>query len=445
MRRFGSARFLPLLGGLALVAACGNAAPTWHADVAHVLDAHCAPCHGDSPAGGLDLRDPTAAAAARELIAARVADRTMPPWAVTDSHPLRDDPSLSDEQIAAIEGWAGAEAPLGNPSEAPPPLRLKFGEPVSSDTHLRMAQSFSPPEGDSYRCFPLDWPWDEERFITAHTGEPGDEEGVHHLVLFFVHPDEHEVITEFDAADDGPGYPCYGGLTPDGWAGPTPRFRFGAAWAPGGQGQALPDGTGLRIPSGTVPVLQVHYHRTGEPFLDQSGFSFRTEPSVETEGYYLPWFDLRWYFDDLAMEIPAGTETVEHGYEAVPGTSTLFLDVSEGGRLEHGVRLWSVLPHMHRLGRSLRLERVGDTGRDLLLEAGRYDFRWQHEYRFVEPITLSPTDQLGVRCSFENTESWRRTRGVVPEQPQTTWFGESTADEMCLAIVYVTDAQSTAP
>lgn len=424
------------VSALLFVTGCADATPTWYADVGPIVAARCSSCHGAG--ADLDLSDPETARGVREWMAHQVRTKQMPPWGVTAGRPVQDDPSLSAEQIDTIVRWADAGGPLGLPGVAPPQPPTKIGDAFEPDTTVRMAEAWSPPEGDSYRCFPLDWPWDEERFVTAQVGEPGDERAVHHLVLFFVHPDEGDVVAEFDAEDDGPGYTCYGGITPAIYEGTTPRFRFAAAWAPGNLGVRMPEGTGLRVPRGTVPVLQVHYHQDGAETLDQSGFSLRTEPTVAQEGWTLPWFDLRWYFDDLGMEIPAGARGVEHSHQGRPGTSPLFLDVSEGTRIEGGLKMWTAMPHMHHLGRTLDVDVVANTGTERVLEAGRYDFRWQREYRFEEPVILEPNDELRVRCTFDNDAETRASRGVEPVEPQTTWFGERTDDEMCLVIAYVT-------
>src|SRR5258706_190697 len=52
----------------------------------------------------------------------------MPPWHIDRTvgiRKLKDDPSLSDQEIAAIVAWADAGAPRGNPSEMPPPRQFQ--------------------------------------------------------------------------------------------------------------------------------------------------------------------------------------------------------------------------------------------------------------------------------------------------------------------------------
>ena len=52
----------------------------------------------------------------------------MPPWFVEKNigiQNFKNDPSLSDDEIAKIAKWVDSGAPRGNPADMPPPLRLR--------------------------------------------------------------------------------------------------------------------------------------------------------------------------------------------------------------------------------------------------------------------------------------------------------------------------------
>ena len=56
-------------------------------------------------------------------IKTRVAAREMPPWHIDRNigiQKFKDDPSLSDEEIATIVKWVDSGAPRGNPADMPP-------------------------------------------------------------------------------------------------------------------------------------------------------------------------------------------------------------------------------------------------------------------------------------------------------------------------------------
>ena len=54
----------------------------------------------------------------------------MPPWYMEKNigiQSFKNDPSLSDEEIAKIAKWADSGAPRGNPADMPPPRKWEDG------------------------------------------------------------------------------------------------------------------------------------------------------------------------------------------------------------------------------------------------------------------------------------------------------------------------------
>ena len=61
----------------------------------------------------------------------RTLAREMPPWFVDKNigiQHFKDDPSLSDDEIALIGHWVDAGAPRGNPADMPPPRQWPAGK-----------------------------------------------------------------------------------------------------------------------------------------------------------------------------------------------------------------------------------------------------------------------------------------------------------------------------
>ena len=72
----------------------------------------------------VDLRGCPAVGALNQ---AKVSTREMPPWYIDRTvgmKKFKDDPSLSDEEIATIVKWADAGAPRGNQADMPPPRQF---------------------------------------------------------------------------------------------------------------------------------------------------------------------------------------------------------------------------------------------------------------------------------------------------------------------------------
>ena len=83
-------------------------------------------------------------------------------------------------------------APEGDPSEAPanPVPSATPGGLSRVDVRVQMPLEYTPQQRpDEYRCFLLDWPYTDVRYVTGARGEPGNAAIVHHLIAFLVRPD----------------------------------------------------------------------------------------------------------------------------------------------------------------------------------------------------------------------------------------------------------------
>ena len=117
------------------------AAVTFHKDIEPILQRSCQNCHKPESVAPMSLityqqtRPWARAIKRRTSIGPR--QGVMPPWYVERNIGIQDyknDPSLSEEEIAMIAAWADNGAPRGNPVDAPPPLDLStnkwsIGEP----------------------------------------------------------------------------------------------------------------------------------------------------------------------------------------------------------------------------------------------------------------------------------------------------------------------------
>ena len=118
LRRFG------LFGvGLAILAMPAKAAgQTFTKDVAPILQQHCQTCHRPDTFAPMSLLTYEDARPWARSIKQKVAAREMPPWYI-DRHvgitKFKDDPSLSDGEIATIVAWVDQGAPAGNQADMP--------------------------------------------------------------------------------------------------------------------------------------------------------------------------------------------------------------------------------------------------------------------------------------------------------------------------------------
>lgn len=152
---------------------------TFSRDIAPILQQSCVNCHrpnGVAPMALVSYQDV-------RRYAGRIANRTgirdrmgtMPPWYVEKGigiQHFKNDPSLTDQQIAMIDAWARNGAPQGDPADMPPPLEFddsgawQLGEPdVVVETDEFLVKEGEPDWwGD---ISPIDIPMVEDRYVKS--------------------------------------------------------------------------------------------------------------------------------------------------------------------------------------------------------------------------------------------------------------------------------------
>ena len=116
-------------------------APTWHQDVAPLVAQHCASCHSADNIGSfLQFNDYATAKTLSSVLAAKVESREMPPFLAGETkecqprHTWKDDPLLSEHEVALFVDWAASGALKGdptNPAPLPNPTKKHLGEPYT--------------------------------------------------------------------------------------------------------------------------------------------------------------------------------------------------------------------------------------------------------------------------------------------------------------------------
>ena len=413
---------------LALVG-CGEPAPTWTEDIAPIVAARCAGCHQPGGIGPFDLTDYASVRALGDVVVGAVEARTMPPFgADVTLRAYLDDPSLTDEQVALFRDWLDAGMPEGPASAEPESLPPVGGDLQRIDVSLDMPEPYTPLQTpDDYRCFVLEWPADEEVYVTGFDVRTGNTLIDHHVAAYLFRPDDpladeaFAALDAWDAADEGPGYACFGG--PSGSSELQVPVQQLAQWVPGMGAVPFPEDTGIRVSPGSRVVLQLHYFTAGTSGeSDQTGLDFMVERSVGRPAVFAPMLNATW--PTGAMPIPAGEETTHRLQSDPRGFWKLFIgDVD----LSEGFEVHSALMHMHTLGQHAELDLHRSDGTvEPLVHVPAYDFDWQFLYRFAESSVFREGDELSVSCTYDNTRD------------QDANWGEGSMDEMCVANLFVT-------
>lgn len=385
---------------------------TFNRDIAPIVHAHCISCHhdrGQAPFALVSYSDVQKRAA---LIAKVTARRYMPPWL-----PERGvvqyvgERGLSDEQIALLGRFAEQGAPQGEgvaPRPPPMPATWQLGEP---DLVVRMPLTYMLPSSgvDVYRNFVVPISMPESKWVRAVEMLPGSKSVMHHAFVMF---DRSGEARRRDARDSELGYP--GMNAGEEVSGPPGHFL---SWQPGKTALAPPPGLHWQLDKSIDMVLQLHMKPTGkpEPVQPSVAFYFADGPPTRRAFALL----LR----SVEIDIPAGAKDY-----AVESTYVLPIDVEAT----------AVLPHVHYRGKQLMAwYELPDGKKDWLLLIKDWDFNWQGDYQFKNPIRLPRGTRVSMRYTFDNSAENPRN---PHNPPKAARYGLNTEDEMAeLWLQVVTD------
>ena len=177
-------------------------------------------------------------------------------------------------------------------------------------------------------------------------------------------------------------------------------------------------GIAVVTPNGSDLVVQNHYHPDGKPESDQTTIGIYFQKGEVTKRVIgLPLLQPR-------LHIPAG----ESRYRAAMSfTSPIDLEIAQ------------VMPHMHLLGREMKVTATLPSGEvQPLVWIRDWDFNWQLVYGYKQPMLLPAGTRFDLEAWYDNSTANPRNPNSPPKD---VGFGESTTDEMCVAMIVVYTAQ----
>ena len=391
------------LVGLRNVGGAAQAEVTFNKDVAPILFEHCASCHRPGQSAPFSLLTYNDAKSKAKKIAEATARHQMPPWLPEGKFgEFIGDRRLAAEKIEVFSKWLAAGCPEGNATDRPPVPKWEEGWHLGKpDLIVQMPNKYTlAPEGqDVYRNFVIPVGLDRPRYVRAVELLPDNRRIVHHA---FLKVDSSGQVHRLDGKDGQPGF---GGMNvPDTVKMPSGYFL---SYQPGKMPSAEPPGFGWTLKPGQELVLQTHLRPTGKPEELQArvGLYFTDIPPTNTTRVFV--------LSSFTIDVP-------------PGAKEYRVDDSFTMPVEADVL--AVLPHTHYLGK--RLEGVakfpdGKT-RELLL-IPQWDFNWQGEYRYAQPMHVPAGTTLEMHYTFDNSAA----NAANPNQPPKEVFcGPQSTDEM---------------
>jgi len=358
---------------------------TFTRDIAPILERSCVRCHR---AGGAA---PMAFSSYQQVrrYAQRIRDKTairdrmgaMPPWYVEKDIGIqhyKQDPSLTDEELAMIQAWVDNGAPQGDPGDLMVDLdpETEEGWRIEPDLIVRSEEIFMAGGAPDWwgEIEPIDIPLVQDRYVkaleirevndlpAAGTGRQtvGGRWIVHHLIYRTQMPD--------GGAEGRTGWPVHEvGRNPD-------LFTEEA-------GRLLKAGSQIASES-------AHLHSTGVDTRGHLEFGFEFFP----EGYEPEFARANVSLGDGLNISIAPNETGQelHAYEV----------------LDQHIKIVSFEPHLHAPGDRMCLEAIWDRHIETLSCVG-YDHNWVRTYSFAEnyePLLPKGT-VLHITGFMDNTDS----------------------------------------
>jgi hypothetical protein len=398
-----------------------------------ILEARCVACHIDGGPAPFALETYEQVRAMAGLVRGALLSRHMPPMHADDRdcRPLSDTRKMLDSERQALVAWLDADMPEGDADAEPiepPVLTSEHDEPLgepTSQADFGLSYESTSTELDDYRCLIVDPGWTGPRNLRGIGVRPGNPAIVHHAIVFAQLPAQAQAVDELDAAEQGPGYTCFGG------AGFTGGFALGG-FVPGAPTRGLPGGATVTLPAGTRFIVQMHYNFLATRGADNTELAFYEvdAPSViRTSGVVLINRGFTIPADDPEYTV-TGESPIREG-AAGPMTALGALSGMPG-------LAWGVGAHMHTRGKSIRVDLLRGGEEQCLLDIPAWDFHWQGQYRFMEPLELVDGDRLRITCTWDNSAANQPVVDGMQLAPADITWGESTLDEMCLGSVQMT-------
>ena len=372
-------------------------------DVAPIIFQHCAPCHRPGQSAPFSLMSYEEVMKKAKLIGEVTERRYMPPWLPEHGYgQFAGERWLSVDEIGLIEQWLAEGAVEGKATDLPPvpkwPEGWELGQPDLIVT-LPSEYLLAPDGKDVYRNFLVPISTSERRYVKAVEFHPGNNKVVHHA---FIEIDTTRQSRHLADKIKPPGFE--GMQLPESVQMPGGQML---GWQPGKPPYLSPEGLAWVLEPNSDLVLQLHLHPSGkpEPVRSTVGFYFTDTTPTNTA--------FRINLQRYTIDIPPGAKdySIENRY-------VLPVDVS----------LLRILPHTHYLGKELQGYAILPDGtKQWLILIKNWDFNWQGDYRYAEPVFLPKGTTLAMHFTYDNSAGNIHNPNQPPKRVR---YGRQTTDEM---------------
>ena len=368
-----------------------NAAPlqiSYVKQIAPIIQEKCVSCHQAGGIGPMPLTSYQRIKSYAPMIREVIRTQRMPPWRADPSvGKFHDDKGLTSEQTRDLVHWIEAGAPRGEGTDPIAAVTYQAAEwPLGKpDLILDVPAYDIPATGivDYQRPFILN-PLKDGRWLRASTIKVENRQAVHHILTGYM-------------------------TTPPELGAPANESRWGVSvggYAVGAESIAQPEDTGAYMPPGGAIGFQNHYTPFGQAVTERSKIAlyfYDKTPTLVMHNSVIA---------NPNISIPPNVESwKQQAYLTFPKDALLF----------------GAFPHAHYRGASSQLWiRYPDGKEKLLLALPHYDFNWQRDYAFQEPIAVPAGSKLIAIYTYDNS----KRNPANPDPNRTVPWGDQSFDEM---------------
>jgi hypothetical protein len=417
-----------------------------------IFSKKCSFCHLNGGIGPHPLTNYEETTKIAPAILNAIKTSRMPPWAAARScRSYHGDYSLTENEQTMVTSWLETGTPKTlDGTEKYEPEAFDTLKLTRVDVELKNSEPYLPkPNPDDTRCFVIDWPFKEVKYVTGTDVIPGDKSLVHHSSMYIAPQADRDFYKDLDAKNGSKtdGYPCSATM---GVGKPTARWIGG--WLPGLSGFEFPLKAGIRIEPESVVILQVHYNIPTEANQPHAHFNFtdipvnpdltkihfKIEDTVERVGTLVTFTNPDWMVE-LEMEIPRGAKRVGHEFsgqlDKIPNL------IGQEFPLKGDIfEIQSINMHGHALMVAAKMKLIKENGmEECLLDLPNFQPKWQLNYIFKEAVKVTKNDKIYLRCEWDNSdENQMIVNGRALPSIDVNW-GDGARSEMCFGLMFVTE------
>ena len=406
------------LGLIALPSSADDVGSTnFNEHIAPIIYENCTECHRPGQAAPFSLLSYEDAARRASLIARVTESGYMPPWKVEPGYgEFMNERRLEADEIESFQAWVDSGFPEGPAEHAPTPPTFEsdwyLGEP---DVVVQMPEPFNiPAEGpDIYINFVVSLDEiPEGKYLRALEFRTQALTTAHHTLFAL---DDTGSARALDEQYEGPGYRSMG---------QSLRSNRIGGWAVGNLPMPYPEGVAISLSPGADLVLECHFHPSGKPEREQAEVALYLTDEPPTRQM-------------VALPVPFAFGIAE-GID-IPASEAAY-NVEESFTIPVDVDVIDINPHAHYIAKEMQSRAVlpDGTTRELIWITD-WDFAWQEQYRYAEPVRLPAGTRIDTRFVYDNSADNPRNPHNPPER---VTFGPESTDEMASLSMSVIPVES---